>query len=110
MIKKINMHFLLNLLLVQFVYCQISFVIEFKDKSVDTGQNSLNNILRAADTETMGEPKSVLQSVEEPVVGVNFIPGVCQSGYFWEDNKCNVCPCNVTAVDIKTIRFAPFDN
>lgn len=98
----------LSLLIIHtsFVCAQISFVIEFKDKSIGTGSNAISSVLRAADTEVLGESKSVLKSVEEPVVGVNFIPGVCQAGYYWEDNKCNVCPCNVTVREVKFIRFA----
>lgn len=91
---------------VSLVFAQISFVIEFKDKTIGTGTNLISNVLRAADTEVLGESKSVLKSIEEPVVGVNFIPGVCQAGYYWEDNKCNVCPCNVTVREVKFIRFA----
>ena len=94
-------------LFIQFTLSQISFIVEIKQKD-KIGSNNMASILREADVSTLGEPKSVLKNYNEPIVKVNFIPGVCTPGYFWENNKCNLCPCTPTVSNVTVIRFAQF--
>lgn len=89
-----------------YVNSQVNFVIEFKtDIPKFKNNNIMTDIVQQADIQILGEPKAALRSISEPIVGVNFIPGVCQAGWFWENEKCNKCPCNVTVSNVTTIRF-----
>jgi len=90
----------------QVMVSEITFVIEFKkDNDFLKNTDSVAKILKSADVEVLGEPKSMLKSIEEPIVEINFIPGVCQAGWYWENKKCNRCPCNSTVSNVTTIRF-----
>jgi len=99
-------HLLIVCLFFSQVHSQVKFVIEFKTDVPQLKEtNIVSDIVQQADIEVLGEPKASLRGISEPVVGVNFIPGVCQAGWFWENQKCNKCPCNYTVSNVTTIRF-----
>jgi hypothetical protein len=82
------------ILIIYFYFClvkaQLNIQFEIKNGNVEDTNSMKNAIQDVSGVEPIINTQTV-------VLGINYVPGVCQPGYYWSNvSTCELCSCFYT--------------